>query len=269
MPLLLPPTAPLTVDAAVGTFLDQLDVLIDKSMTKGVVGGTTIAAGAFGVIADNELRERVRNAWRLAFAAMLQKFADDGIPGVETGGGGAAINPATTVVSEAAFSLPQLVGVDVKYARADHSHGTPVNPVLGHVDAANPHPQYVLTGSGRDPSFTASCPSGIVVGDLVYMTGADAVDIANVDNDGSGRVAGIVESKPSSTTCVVRTDGKVTGLSGLVANTRYFCSALGRPTTVCTRGSEATPTLATAIGVAVNATTLALRISPPIRVKST
>lgn len=37
---------------------------------------------------------------------------------------------ATTVVAEQAFGLPSAVGVDSAYARADHTHGTPVLPAL-------------------------------------------------------------------------------------------------------------------------------------------
>ena len=46
--------------------------------------------------------------------------------GFPTGGGG---SPATTVESETTFGIAAAVGTDTEYARQDHTHGTPANPV--------------------------------------------------------------------------------------------------------------------------------------------
>lgn len=48
----------------------------------------------------------------------------DGFHG--SGGGGTA---ATTVESETTFGISAAVGTDTEYARQDHTHGTPANPV--------------------------------------------------------------------------------------------------------------------------------------------
>ena len=43
--------------------------------------------------------------------------------------GGSAGTPATTVESETTWGITPAVGTDTEYARQDHTHGTPANPV--------------------------------------------------------------------------------------------------------------------------------------------
>jgi hypothetical protein len=43
---------------------------------------------------------------------------------------------ATTVESETTFGITPAVGTDTEYARQDHTHGSPANPVTGAVIAA-------------------------------------------------------------------------------------------------------------------------------------
>lgn len=121
------------------------------------------------------------------------------------------------------------------------------------------------TGGGL---FDATCDASIAVGDLVYLSSANTVALANIDDDASGRVVGMVDAKHATTTARVRTSGKVNGLTGLTAGTRYYCSSAGVPTDTRPTGTEGAPKLATSIGVAINSTTLALSIAPPVRVKS-
>lgn len=45
------------------------------------------------------------------------------------GGGGSSGTPATTVESETTFGISAAVGTDTEYARQDHTHGTPADPV--------------------------------------------------------------------------------------------------------------------------------------------
>lgn len=47
------------------------------------------------------------------------------------------VAPATTVESETSFGLGSAVGTDIEYARQDHTHGTPANPVTGHESTYN------------------------------------------------------------------------------------------------------------------------------------
>lgn len=53
--------------------------------------------------------------------------------------------PASTVVTETAFGQASAVGVGTPYARNDHTHGTPANPVTAHEAAGNPHGVYQLS----------------------------------------------------------------------------------------------------------------------------
>jgi hypothetical protein len=60
-------------------------------------------------------------------------------PDTDAGG-----TPASTVVTETAFGQASAVGVGTLYARNDHTHGTPANPVTAHEAAADPHAGYLL-----------------------------------------------------------------------------------------------------------------------------
>jgi hypothetical protein len=53
--------------------------------------------------------------------------------------GGAVINPATTVQAATTFGLPSVVGTSALYARADHAHGTPPDPIPPHRADAGAH----------------------------------------------------------------------------------------------------------------------------------
>lgn len=66
--------------------------------------------------------------------AVLTFFTLDGGTvwyGFPSGGGGGGGTPATTVESETTFGIAAAVGTDTEYARQDHTHGTPANPVTG------------------------------------------------------------------------------------------------------------------------------------------
>ncbi len=44
---------------------------------------------------------------------------------------GVIVDPASTVEDETTFGIAPAVGTSEDYARADHTHGTPANPVSG------------------------------------------------------------------------------------------------------------------------------------------
>lgn len=74
--------------------------------------------------------------------------------------------PATSVVSETSFGQASAVGTGVEFARNDHTHGTPTNPVPAHEAAGDPHPGYQLesekgAANGYAPlDGSADVPSG-------------------------------------------------------------------------------------------------------------
>jgi len=57
--------------------------------------------------------------------------------------GGVGPAPAGTVVTETAFGQGSAVGSDLDYARGQHTHGTPTNPITAHEAAGDPHPSYL------------------------------------------------------------------------------------------------------------------------------
>jgi hypothetical protein len=88
------------------------------------------------------------------------------------GGGGGGGTPGGTVVSETSFGQSATAGATTAYSRADHTHGTPVNPVTAHVAAADPHTQYLLEATATTK------------GDLLVATGSAAVARLGVGTDG-------------------------------------------------------------------------------------
>jgi hypothetical protein len=60
---------------------------------------------------------------------------DDGATWIGYAGGSGG-EPATTVTSETTFGISPAVGTDTEYARQDHTHGTPANPVTATAIAA-------------------------------------------------------------------------------------------------------------------------------------
>lgn len=69
----------------------------------------------------------------------------DGAVYVELSAGGGGGTPATTVTSETSFGITPVVGVSTNYAREDHTHGSPVDPIPAHVADPDPHVQYTLS----------------------------------------------------------------------------------------------------------------------------
>lgn len=121
------------------------------------------------------------------------------------------------------------------------------NPFTGRLDA--------ITESF---GFDGACPSGVVVGDLVYITGpmsGGALQVDKVDPTQLLKMPaiGVVVDKSSPTTCTFVTSGPVQVLTGLTPNARYYVGADGRPTSV---PPTARPLFFQVIGVALENETL-------------
>ena len=87
-------------------------------------------------------------------------------------------------------------------------------------------------------TITFTVPSAVVVGDVVYVTGADTADRADNASLTTGPVAGLVLSKPSSTTAKLLFFGEAPVFVGL-AEGDFFLGTTGGitmtpPTTVGT-----------------------------------
>lgn len=82
---------------------------------------------------------------------------------------------------------------------------------------------------------SADCPAGIIVDDLVYVTGAAIggimqVDLVDVTDRAKMPAYGIVVSKSSATRCVVQTLGKYTTGVALTPGKPVYVGATGQPT---------------------------------------
>lgn len=72
---------------------------------------------------------------------------DDGAPGADGPAGpqgppGTPQTPASSVTSGTSFGVASAAGTSTNYARQDHTHGTPADPVPAHVALSDPHTQY-------------------------------------------------------------------------------------------------------------------------------
>jgi len=98
------------------------------------------------------------------------------------------------------------------------------------------------------------------VDDLVYQDGADAVSRTDPLDGAKMPAVGIIIQKISDTRAVVQYDGEV-ATTGLSPGARYFVGAAGTPATSPPAGPARR--YAQEIGVALNATTLLLRVHKP------
>jgi len=141
------------------------------------------------------------------------------------------------------------------------------------VSATVPSLGQVLTYSGADwaPATPAGstatsvdelfgCIVTVAVGDAVYVSAPSTVDRANANSALTAPAIGIVVSKPTGVTAVVRVSGTISGLAGLVAGRRYFLatSAGGLVTPPVDAGGN----VAQVIGIATSTTTLMVNPEP-------
>lgn len=111
--------AALTVSAEVGAILDALepeDGALDDAMGEGIIGGTTIPAGPYGLIGTGPgdtdpavvaLRNTIRESWRLAFGSLLQTMEDLEWGGGGGGGGGEANTTSSAGLEGIGLTLPK------------------------------------------------------------------------------------------------------------------------------------------------------------------
>lgn len=77
-------------------------------------------------------------------------------------------------------------------------------------------------GSPVEPLF--SCPAGVAIRDVVYISAADTVDKADASDISTAPAVGVVISKPTATTCRVKSFGVIPGFSGLTPKATIFLS---------------------------------------------
>lgn len=87
-------------------------------------------------------------------------FASSGWSLPEGSGSGAG---SSTVVSETSFGQASSAGTSSNFSRADHTHGTPTNPVPAHEAAGDPHPGYQLESEKGAANGYASLSAAVIV----------------------------------------------------------------------------------------------------------
>lgn len=105
---------------------------------------------------------------------------------------------------------------------------------------------------------TYSCGVGVAVGEAVYLSGSGAVTEANATSATTAPAIGIVVSKPTTTTCVVRSFGSASVFTTLTPGSVYYLdTTAGQLTTTAPSSSG---NVVQRIGIATSATTLLVQI---------
>ncbi len=89
-----------------------------------------------------------------------------------------------TVVTETAFGQADTAGISTSASRADHTHGTPADPIPAHVGASDPHTGYALLagrvggqaligGTAASNNLTLASTSNVTKGDVQVVAGSD------------------------------------------------------------------------------------------------
>lgn len=97
----------------------------DTSESTGIYWGEV---GSVLSIAEQDGSPEIVAVERIKFPNGSVTDEGDGIVSVEF----STVTPAASVVAETSFGATYLVGTASEYARADHTHGTPDNPVTAH-----------------------------------------------------------------------------------------------------------------------------------------
>jgi len=82
----------------------------------------------------------------------------------------------------------------------------------------------VTTLQAQDSTGTYTCIAGDAVGDVVYISAANTVALADANDAAKRPAIGIITAKASATSCTVQFFGEVTGLAGLTAGAAYYLS---------------------------------------------
>lgn len=136
--------------------------------------------------------------------------------------------------------------------------------VVATVDPLDPTRVIVtISGGGAGSSAEAieatfNCTATESVNDAVYLFAANDVRRADAASDTTAPSIGIIKSKPTTTTCVIATDGELGGFSGLIAGDIYYL-AKGLPGGI-TNVPITGPGISQKLGEARNSTTLVLNV---------
>jgi len=115
-----------------------------------------------------------------------------------------------------------------------------------------------LNANVLQSSSTFTCPSGVAVRDVVYLTGSLAVDQADASAEATVPAIGFVKTKPTATTCILQYYGELGGFVGLTPGSKYYLSLTsGGITTTAPSGSTE---VVQQVGVAISSTILLVKV---------
>jgi len=111
-----------------------------------------------------------------------------------------------------------------------------------------------VIAQGLLPEF--ACTATEAVGDAVYISAANTVTQAVCDSENALPAIGIIDNKPTGTTCQVRFSGIVDGFTGLTTGAIYYVSDTAGEITA-TKPTDTDPAYFNqVIGVAISTTEL-------------
>lgn len=120
-------------------------------------------------------------------------------------------------------------------------------------------------GGGSSVPAPYTCPSGAVVGDVVYISADDTVALASAASIATGPAFGMISSKLTSTTCTVTRTDDVGGFVGLIANQSYYLDRTNPGKIIASVTGYANPNFTQRVGTARNSTTLSVKIDLEIK----
>jgi len=249
-------------NAAGGSGLDGGDLTLTGGAGDGVgLGGDVVLTGGTGATAGT-----VRTTDDFLVGDDLTVTGDILSPTV-SGDLTMVGNDSITGPSDVTFELSGVPSTGPTESAVWASDGAAVGLNAGelYVRAPNDGPIYSLqaTTSVEKVVLSFTCTATEQVGDVVYLSADDTVAQAQSNAIGTTFAVGLIISKPSVTSCDVVVAGKVEGLAGLTAGTRYYLS------NTVAGGLLATPPITSGhfvikVGIAINTTDLLLQIDPPV-----
>lgn len=137
---------------------------------------------------------------------------------------------------------------------------TPLNR-LEYSENGGPWGPFASGGGGGNDSSVLICSASVNLNDAVAITASASVDQAENDNVARRPAVGLVVSKPSATSCVVRYAGELPGFVGLSPGSTYYLGAtLGTITSTPPDRLIDPGAIRQVIGVALSATILIVDI---------
>lgn len=111
------------------------------------------------------------------------------------------------------------------------------------------------TASTTSIELDFTCSASESVGEAVYISGNGAVSKADKSSISTAKVVGFISSKPTSTTCKVRLNGLLSGLTGISFGEVYFLDTNGTITT-----TPPTTGVLSKVGLGYNTTSIVINI---------